>query len=98
MSVKILVKSVTTQKEISQCHLLFVGKHQQDQLKQILTTATASHVLTAGETPEFSESGGAITFSFERDKLRFEINVRTAERTELKVSSKLLALARDVVR
>jgi len=53
-------------------------------------------VLTVGETDRFAQSGGVINFILEENKVRFEINSETAARARLKISSKLLALARIV--
>jgi len=54
-------------------------------------------VLTVGEMPHFVQSGGAVNFILEGNKVRFEINTDAAARARLKLSSKLLALARSVV-
>ncbi len=52
--------------------------------------------MTVGETEGFAQAGGVINFTVEESKVRFEINVTTAERAHLKISSKLLALAKVV--
>jgi YfiR/HmsC-like len=54
-------------------------------------------VLTVGETPDFLSAGGAMSFSFQNDALHFEVNLVAANGAHLKVSSRLLALARRVV-
>ena len=56
-----------------------------------------SGVLTVGEMDQFGQSGGAIRFLLEENKVRFEINVGAAARARLKMSSKLLALAHSVI-
>jgi len=55
-------------------------------------------VLTVGETVDFLEVGGIINFIVEEKKIRFEINVAAARKAGLKVRSKLLRLAKRVVR
>ena len=54
-------------------------------------------MLTVGEMDRFVHSGGAIGLLLEDNKVRFEINVGAAARARLKISAKLLALARSVV-
>jgi hypothetical protein len=54
-------------------------------------------VLTVGETPGFLESGGAIAFLLEGDRLQFDINKSVADDVHLRISSNMLALARRVV-
>jgi hypothetical protein len=51
------------------------------------------HVLTVGETSDFTERGGILNFVIHDGRLRFEVNVAAAEAHHLKVSSKLLQLA-----
>lgn len=51
-------------------------------------------VLTIGNSPDFVKQGGVIRFFVEDDKLRFEINLATAKRSSLRISSQLLRLAR----
>jgi hypothetical protein len=50
-----------------------------------------------GETPNFVDHGGVLGFCMEGKKIRFEVNLDAAERTKVKVSSRLLLLARRVV-
>jgi len=45
----------------------------------------------------FVQSGGAVNFILEGNKVRFEIDTDAAARARLKLSSKLLALASSVV-
>ena len=46
--------------------------------------------------PQFVERGGAIGFVLEKNRVRFDVSVRAAQRSGLKVSSKLLRVARSV--
>jgi hypothetical protein len=50
-----------------------------------------------GELEHFAEQGGMIGFFLEEKKVRFEINVGAAENARLKISAKLLALAKTVL-
>jgi hypothetical protein len=54
-------------------------------------------VLTVGETAGFLDAGGIIDFLLEDNKLRFEVNLDTAESADLKIGSRLLVLAQRVV-
>ena len=53
-------------------------------------------ILTVGESPRFIELGGIVNFYLEDDKVRFEINRAAADRANLRISSRLLQLARLV--
>jgi hypothetical protein len=74
------------------CHLLFVpeGAPAADYLR----AAQGSPTLTVGESPDFIRRGGMINFVREGPNIRFEIDAAAAERAGLRISSRLLRLAR----
>jgi hypothetical protein len=49
-----------------------------------------------GDADGFAAAGGTIEFMLEDNHIRFAINPDAAERADLKISSKLLALAKIV--
>ena len=64
--------------------------------KQVITK-TSLPILTVGEMDHFAENGGAIGFCTEDNKIRFEVNLDAAGKAGLKISAKLLALAKTVL-
>jgi hypothetical protein len=50
-----------------------------------------------GETPEFLDAGGILCFSSQQGAIQFDVNLEAANKAHLKISSRLLALARHVV-
>jgi hypothetical protein len=48
--------------------------------------------------PKFSQQGGMIQFVMEANKVRFEVNLSSAERAGLTLSSELLKVATSVTR
>ena len=80
--------------DLKGCHLLFVSTSERKRLSQIIDALKGSSVLTVGEMGQFNQQGGIINFVMDAKKVRFEINVTMADRAKLKISSKLLALAR----
>ena len=74
------------------CHILFVprGAAAAAYLRASQTTPT----LTVGESPDFIEQGGIVNFMLDGANVRFEINPEAAGRTGLRISSRLLRLAR----
>jgi hypothetical protein len=79
------------------CHILFIASSEKPQLKQTLESLQGADVLTVGDTEGFVEKGGMINFVLENDRVRFEVNQKAAEQAGLKVSSKLLNIAKSVV-
>lgn len=80
------------------CHVLFVGSSESKYCKEIIDIVKDSSVLTIGETKDFLEDGGIVGFVTEEKKVRFGINLIAAGRAELKIRSKLLRLAKRVIK
>ena len=78
------------------CHMIFVRAGDKRTAARILMSLKGSNTLTVGETQGFADKGGVINLIIENKKLRFEVNLDAAEQTRLKISSKLLALAKIV--
>ena len=77
-------------------HLLFISASERKQLPQILSSLRGSNVLTVADTEGFLDAGGMIQFLNENEQVRFEINADAVSKSRLKMSSKLLSLAKSV--
>lgn len=74
------------------CHVVFTPKTST--VRAYVNAASGFPILTVGETSNFIELGGMINFTLEQGKVRFEINRSAVERARLRISSRLLQLAR----
>jgi hypothetical protein len=74
----------------------FVVERDGKKLHRILDAATAAGVLTIGEDDGFATLGGVIGLLVENRKVRFDVDTSAAQSAGLRVSSKLLALTRNV--
>lgn len=82
---------------IRQCHLLFICSSEKENLKDVINLVSGYDILTVGETPNMLESGGIVNFLLDENKVRFEINLSTARRENIKIRSQLLRLAKKVI-
>ncbi|MGD0298660.1 MAG: YfiR family protein [Bryobacteraceae bacterium] len=76
------------------CQVLFMSKTEKDVDK--ILPALGPGVLSVGEGETFVRAGGVIAFIIENRRVRFDINQTAAENAELKLSSKLLSVARSI--
>jgi YfiR/HmsC-like len=83
--------------ETQGCQVLFIGAGEKKILAEILAKALTNSILTVGESEHFAQEGGVIGFVLEENKIRFEINLESAQKAKLKISSRLLALAKNVI-
>lgn len=82
--------------DLGTCHLLFISETETERVEQAIAGARVQGVLTISEFENFAALGGAIGFYAEEKRIRFEVNLRACEKNGIKLSSKLLKLARIV--
>ena len=78
------------------CHLVFVSRAHAESQGDILSATRGRPSLTIGDDEGFVRKGGTIAFYDEGGKVRFAVNVGVAEGTGLRISSRLLGLAKIV--
>jgi uncharacterized protein DUF4154 len=83
--------------EFRGCQVLFIGAGEKKLLPTILAGVRGDSLLTVGESEHFVQEGGMIGFSLEENKIRFEVNLEAAQKAKLRISSRLLVLAKNVV-
>jgi len=95
----IVVQQFDVVESFRPCHILFVTWNVGEEAEgRAIQKSRGKGVLLVGETPTFIERGGIISFFVEENKVRFEISTAHAQQERLKISSKLLSLARLVGR
>jgi hypothetical protein len=75
-----------------ECRVIFIPRGAAT--SAYLRSARGAPVLTVGEADGFVDAGGIINFYLDNGKVRFEISTQAAERSQLRISSRLLQLAR----
>jgi hypothetical protein len=91
---KISIQRINRAPTPQSCQVVFVGKPDKEALK--ILPALGLGVLTVSEGSSFVRGGGMIAFVLENRRVRFDINLTVAENAGLKLSSKLLSVARVV--
>ena len=85
--------------EIENCDILFVSNCTKDESYKVLKKINKKSILTIGNNiPMFCQNGGIINFTPKGSRKRFEINNNVAIKHNIKISSKLLTLARIITK
>ncbi len=95
---KVAVKTISRAQDGASCQILFISSSEEVRLKEILAVLDNTSVLTVSDMPYFTRRGGMIQFVTEANRIRFEVNLTSAERTGLILSSQLLKVAIGVRR
>jgi hypothetical protein len=91
-----VIKHFAADSELNGCHILFICHSEAFRMEEILGKAGALPILTVGEDDQFAQDGGIISFVLKNGKVRLQINLTSAKKAGLSISSKLLAVADSV--
>jgi hypothetical protein len=76
--------------------VFFISKLKRQKLSDILAQFENTSVLLIGDDPSFAQMGGMVSLVESKGKLGMEINLRQVKKAGLKISSRLLRLAKIV--
>lgn len=91
------VKWIHKDAELAGCQIIFVSRSEAKHYAKVLDAARPGRGLTVGETPDFLDAGGMVALLTEGKSPAFEVNLDAMDAARVKMSSRLLALARRVV-
>lgn len=92
----IQMRPARSREEFKSCHILFVGFSEKDRIADVLHPLRGSSVLTVGQSPDFLPLGGMINLAHRDSTIELEIDPEVPNLVGLKVSSRLLFVARIV--
>jgi len=90
------VRKVRRGASLNGLHILFVGRSDRGS-SDVLASAKGRPVLTVTESEDAFALGSMINFVIVDDRVRFDVALREAEIANLKVSARLLRVARKVL-
>jgi hypothetical protein len=90
------VKRLAARDALAGVHILFVGKAETPRLEQWVREAQPLSVLVVSESEGALAQGSVINFVIAERRVRFEIALDSAEKSRLRLSSRLLAVAQQV--
>ena len=83
-------------KQSRQCHVLFIVRTEQNNLKKIFKYTDGLPILTVGESPKFANLGGMVNMVKRRNRVKLEINLNVLKQAKLYANARLLVLAKIV--
>lgn len=93
---EIRVQHISQVAEAKTCHMLIVPELSGTKLAEVVKLAQKYHIVTISDHPDVSQEGVVINFFIDRKKVRFAINNQIAKASGIKISSKLLRVAKVV--
>ncbi|APV48825.1 hypothetical protein BWI17_03510 [Betaproteobacteria bacterium GR16-43] len=93
----LVVKSVRNTEGLKDTHVLFIGAKERSRAPEMIRAAQHAGVLTVTDWDGALRMGSVINFVTTPDgRVRFEISLEPAEKSRLRLSSRLLAVAQQV--
>ncbi len=94
---RIVIRRGRSLEELGHVHVLFVNvPDDASSLPKFIRAASTGHRLVVGDSEYFASRGGAVGFFVEKQRVRFVVNLGAIDRAGLKMSSKLLAIAKVI--
>ncbi len=88
-----VIKKFTSSTEVSDCHVIFIDKSRSGEFELVNEKVKGKGTLIITEKNGLGHRGSAINFKTVDNKLKFELNQKAIETSNLKVSGALSALA-----
>ena len=93
----VIVKYLATYHDKDACQIVYVAPSEKARLARIVSTGKEEHALTVSDMDGFAEGGGIIRMVRDADdRIGFEINAKAATESGIKLSSRLLSLAKKL--
>ena len=89
----VVAKRIAKPEDAVNCRVLYISTSEDSRLKGVLAAVDKAGVLTVSDIPQFSQRGGIIQFVMAGNKIRFEVNLTSAQDAGLILSSDLLKVA-----
>jgi len=94
---RVQVRRITSVEALSACQVVFIADSSRDGIARVLSSLRGATVLTIADVPGAAQQGVALNMSVVNDKITFEANLTAARAANVKLSSRLLSLATEVL-
>jgi hypothetical protein len=88
-----LIKKFNSAADVTDCHVLFIDKSKSHEFESVNNKVKGKGTLVVTDKNGLGVKGSAINFKTVDNKLKFELNQKAIEASNLKVSSSLTSLA-----
>jgi hypothetical protein len=92
----VVVRRLRAGESLAGVHLLMVGRAEQERMAQLAKAAAGQHVVLVGEGDDALDRGAAIGFLIDDGRVRFQVSLPAAERSGVRISSRMLSVAYSV--
>jgi hypothetical protein len=92
----LIVKGLKVGAPLPLCHVLYIAGSDLKRSLEAIEPVKGVFVLTVSDAARFAETGGMVELFVESDRMRFAVNVDALQRARVRLSSRVLGLAKVV--
>ena len=92
--VNVLVKRVSKVEQAVDCNIVYISQSEENQLSKIIQSFNSFSILTVSDIKNFTREGGIIGFITDDKRIGIEINLKNAQKANIKISALLLEIAK----
>lgn len=89
----IIIKKFNSAAEVTNCHVVYIDKSRSGEFDDVNSKVTGKGTLVITDKSGLGEKGSGINFKTVDNKLKFELNQKALEASNLKVSGALSSMA-----
>jgi len=93
----VVIRRLNRVEDAGTTDVLYISPSEKANLQQILKQLRGRPVLTVSDFPGFCRLGGMVNLVMQQNRVAFEVNNGAAQRSRIRISSKLLKLAKIVI-
>lgn len=82
--------------ELRGCQMLYLAQSEERRISTLIHAAANNAILTVSDIEGFVDAGGMIGLVVADDRVQFDVNLTPAHQVNLKLSSQMLRLARNI--
>lgn len=90
---KLLINLINNEENAYGCNFIYISDSEKRQIRRIMEKLSAMSVVTISDMEGFARSGGIIKFIIKNNKVHFMINLDAADRSGIKIRSRLLQIS-----
>ena len=83
---------------LGSCQAMYIGKSEQRRFISIIKSLGDAPILTISDIEDFAEYGGNIGLDYQENKIVFEVNLGSVQKSGLRLPGQLLNLASNIFR
>jgi hypothetical protein len=90
------VREITRTQDLGSAQVLYIGSAQIDRVRNVIATLAAPSVLIVTDAEQGLAAGSVVNFLMLEHRVRFEVSLSAADRSQLRISAELLGVATRV--